>query len=259
MAQGHKTYSVECKGFHLLHHFPTPHERPTPAMKTETGITSSLRHRALCSLLLLTFTTQLVPAATVETITRTYDALGQLRTEKNGVGNTTTYNNYDGNGNLLSVTDPLGRTSTYTYDNLDRPKTDLQADTSGFVNTWDNTTGDLKTVEDRNQHRQNGYQYDGFHAVTQVTNPDGGTFKYTYYADGRIQSLTDARTLTQTYTYDKLGRILSRVYRGGLSVTYTWDNTRIGSLGRISSNGVQLDYGYDTQGHVKTVTQTIGT
>jgi YD repeat-containing protein len=36
----------------------------------------------------------------------------------NALGQTTTYNSYDGNGRLLSMTDPLGLTTTYSYDKL---------------------------------------------------------------------------------------------------------------------------------------------
>jgi len=49
-----------------------------------------------------------------------YDSLSELRSANNPESRTTLYNSYDGDGNLLSKTDALGRTTSYSYDGLNR-------------------------------------------------------------------------------------------------------------------------------------------
>ena len=63
--------------------------------------------------------------------TATYDALGERLTDVGGMSQSTAFT-YDKNGNVLTITDPLGHVTTQTFDQLNRLSTHKDAATEPF-------------------------------------------------------------------------------------------------------------------------------
>jgi YD repeat-containing protein len=126
-------------------------------------------------------------------------------------------------GNVLTRTDSRGKTTTYTYDALNRLRTATYA------------TG-VPTV----------FEYDG--GATPGPN-----------SAGRLTKITDESGST-SYTYDALGRVLTKTQVVGtktLVLTYTWGSTgsATGSLTSVTyPSGSKVNYGYDLAGRVASVT-----
>ncbi|AST29493.1 RHS repeat domain-containing protein [Ralstonia pseudosolanacearum] len=123
-----------------------------------------------------------------------------------------TYNAY---GQVLTETDPLNNTTTYTY----------YSDTSftgADPNAVGHTLGDLQSV----------------------TNAKGQMTRYTKYdKHGNVLESVDANGVTTTNTYDLRQRLLS-VSVGGQSTSYTYDAT--GQLLNVTApDGSSIGFTYD--------------
>ena len=165
--------------------------------------------------------------------TYTYDAIGQLVEEKNGEGesrryaydtfgnqirdtdgeNHSTHSRFDSEGNLLSFTDRAGNTTTYTYDALNRIKTDtITLSTGDAVRTYTyNAQGNLQETIDR-EGWQTIYDYDRLDRklVEQFLDATGQIVEeLTWQFDdlGRVTHTEDGE-IGRTFVYDDIGRVL---------------------------------------------------
>jgi YD repeat-containing protein len=118
-------------------------------------------------------------------------------------GNTTQIT-YDSSNRLSVVTDPAGRSLTFTYG----------SPTSYLVTGVSSSVGGLSLT----------YSYDNQGRLTQVTNPDLSTINYTYNAQSLITSVTDSQgKVLESHTYDNSARGLTSSRANGVeSVTITY-------------------------------------
>lgn len=139
------------------------------------------------------------------TTTFQYDSHGnrlqKTVTSATGPVQTWTYA-YDANGNRVQRTDPLGHTTAWAYDALNRVRQVIDALNGITADTYD-PTGALASVTDPNGNTTT-YTNDGLGDRTRVQSPDTGTSTDTYDAAGNRLTHTDARGITLTYTYDAL-------------------------------------------------------
>ncbi|GAB3108741.1 RHS repeat-associated core domain-containing protein [Streptomyces calidiresistens] len=127
---------------------------------------------------------------------------------------------YDGDGNLISRTDPTG-TTEYIHDALGRETLRTLADGSTTVLT----------------HTADGH-------VASHTDA-GGTVEYDYDAAGRLTELTDPAGRTTTFTYDRNDRRTETVLPGGTEHTITRDASgRPTRITAISDADTLLDLEY---------------
>jgi RHS repeat-associated protein len=159
---------------------------------------------------------------------------------------TTSYG-YDGNDNLTSRTDPMGRQTTYLYDALDQLASETQVGSGGDPSPT--TT----------------YSYDEVGNQTSVTTPLGNKTTYSYDRDNRKATMVEARgnvagcgcagQYTWSYGYDASGHLssLADPVTPGHPLTYGYDR-----VGRQASTADQLGnttgYGYDDLGRLQAVT-----
>lgn len=183
-------------------------------------------------------------------ISYTYDAADRLLTSTDPLGNITAYAydnldrllsvtqpdpdgpggpltapvtsyTYNAASELLTITDPLGRVTTYVYDGLGRQKSITLPDpdgsgplTSPVTSFTYDAASNLLTVTDPLLN-VTAYGYDNLHRRTSVTRPDpdgegvltSPVYSYLFNAASELVSVTDPLSRVTAYTYDGLGRI----------------------------------------------------
>jgi len=215
----------------------------------------------------------------VRSVSRTYNALGQLTSVVDGLGHTvfdaTSANSYDLNGNLVQSSDAFGVQTQQTLDPLNRlvssvgnyngSDTSTQNTSSTFL--YDALNRDVG-VSDPNV-LSTIYTFDGLGNRTAVLSPDTGSSSDTFDAAGNRLTHTDAKGIVATSTYDSLNRIASTSYVDTTqNVTYAYDEANfitgctssepIGHLTRIIEDNVTTTYCYDGKGNVIQKAQLLG-
>ncbi len=142
---------------------------------------------------------------------------------------TTTYSD----GFVATVTDPLDRTTTYSYDG-DHYVTDI-------------TYPDGST-------QGSAYQT-AFHAMTSSTDQNGNTTTYAYDSEGHETSMTDPAGDTTTNTYTAGGLLQTTTDPDGATTTYSYDSDRRLSTVTDPLNAVTT-YTYDSNGNPSTTTNS---
>ena len=216
-------------------------------------------------------------------LTRTHDAAGNVLTETDALGHTTTFtydnsNNvlrktiqvgsstyatwsytYNAFGQVLTVTDPLGNVTTNTYD------------ARGNLVTVANPAPDSSTAPSVTQ-----FAYDSLGQLTQITDPLGRATTLTYNSVGLLESVTDAQNNATTYQYDARGNRTSMVDPADHQTTYAYDlgnrltgvtypdlttasftyDSRGRRISAIDQNGKTTAYAYDDVDRLTTVTDS---
>ena len=167
---------------------------------------------------------------------------------------------YDANGNITSITDAAGKTTTYTYDGLNRLTSESDGTTT-FGYDYD-ANGNLDTVM-QDSSPLHSYSYNKSTWKDQLSAFDNKAITYdslgnplTY--DGKTFSWQRGRQLAGitgggdniSYTYDAAGRRASKTVAtagspGGVTTTYTYAND---TLIRQSDGTNTLDFTYDASG-----------
>jgi YD repeat-containing protein len=104
---------------------------------------------------------------------------------------------------VASHTDFIGRTTTLSFDSVNRPLGKAYPDGSQVSFTY-TATGRRATAIDA--QGTTNYSYDQRDRLLQQRNPDGQTLAYTYDAHGNRASVTTAAG-ANTYTYDATNRL----------------------------------------------------
>lgn len=172
-------------------------------------------------------------------------------------GNLTVSIGRDSQGRVAEITDPTGKVYGYTYD----------------------AAGDLVSVELPGIATPLQYEYASGHFFLKGIDARGNVeATNTYYADGRLQSMTDAMGKTTSYTYDLAtrttttthpdntgttietrdanGMVLSTTDPLGRTTTYTYDSNR-NKRTETDALGKTTTYDYDANGHLKSVTDPL--
>jgi RHS repeat-associated protein len=191
--------------------------------------------------------------------TRKTDSFGNRTHAYNALGLVSDELHYDSSGNLVSLTDPGGNTTSLTYDAQGRLSTKT---VSGVTWTYTYDTAfparvisvlsnqpanwrgwkydyyqpgslapgslfhvrrvrsDGTTIDDVAE-----YTYDSKGRLTRKDDVSGAT-TYSYYSTGELFSVTGA--ISQTFEYDNLGRMTKSIDYFGKATTYTYDaNDRV--------------------------------
>jgi YD repeat-containing protein len=154
--------------------------------------------------------------------------------------NSVTTHGYDANGNLNSLLDPNGRTTTYDHDQRDRLKT-IQYPATGATAAF-----------------SVGYTYNAVDARETMTDPTGTT-RYSYDELGRLRSVVGS-TGTVGYGYDvadprcQFGKASTLTYPlVATPVSYCHDQA--GRILQVADwEGRATGYAYDAAGRLRTMT-----
>jgi RHS repeat-associated protein len=192
------------------------------------------------------------------TASASYDSMfSNPLTVTDPLGNTTSIN-YDTYGNATSVTDPLGHQTTFGYNALGlmTSMTDAMQDTTQFAYNL----ADLIGITDPLQNATTMFN-DGVGRLVQRTDPLGNTTKYQYNNLDQLTQITDALLGVTTLTYDLNGNlhtVLDARQQGTSNYTlYGYDNfdhlqTRTDPLQR------QENYIFDQLGNLTSFTDRRG-
>ena len=126
-----------------------------------------------------------------------------------GGGSPVTTTTYDAVGNVTSTTDPLGNTTTYAYNANDEllTQTDPAVDVSGTMT-----------------HPVTTYTYDADGEQTSLTDSDNNTTTSVYDSFGRVVKDTNQLGANDYYTYDAAGNLLQEMDRDQRVTAYSYDN-----------------------------------
>ncbi|MBW2602380.1 MAG: RHS repeat protein, partial [Deltaproteobacteria bacterium] len=165
--------------------------------------------------------------------------------------NTYTEYTYDAGGNLETITDAVGKTTTYGYDVFKR-LTGLSQPGSTVTSYNYDEQGNLISVIDAENH-QTIYVYDDLGRLVETVSPDTGETQYTYDTSGNLMSKSDANGITVTYDYDDLNRLTATHFPDSTQdITYTYDEGTNGKgrLTGMTDPSGNYAYTYDALGNL---------
>lgn len=177
------------------------------------------------------------------------DSLNRPYTSLGNNGQRVQYN-YDGNGNVTSLSTGSGsQTTRYDYDGQNRLIRETAANQGQISYTYD-AEGWLASVRDP-RGLTTTYTYNGFGQVLTQSSPDTGLTSYTYDSAGRRSSETRANGTTIAYTWDSLDRLRTRT-SAGVTETFTYDEGTFGKgrLTRLNDATGQTSYTYTAAGEL---------
>jgi len=160
----------------------------------------------------------------------------------------TTYGNYSSIGNLLATIDPRNNVTTYHYDIRDRQDsiTDPLGHTTSYTfdahgNKTSETHANNELIEylqydamnrlrHQRVHREAGIVDDSFSTYDAAgnldthTDEDGNVYNYDYDAMNRPTQLAYPNAKTEIHTYDFAGNVQTYTNRSGATQTFSYDN-----------------------------------
>ena len=177
-----------------------------------------------------------VQSVSVNTITRTYDALNRVTSQTDADGNHIGYA-YDMQGNLSVLTYPDGKELEYSYDKNGNVilVTDWENRETSF--SYDKNGRLVRTERADGSTESRSYDKAGQLLQIKDTAKDGRLItdlSYSYNENGNIEQIRDKNagtagmeSKTETMTYDAVNRLISY---NGKAVNYDAENNRIGII-----------------------------
>ncbi len=209
-------------------------------------------------------------------MTFTYDTGGNILTQTDALGNTTSFtyepefnniasttdpagnvtkNSYDAHGNVIKTTDPRGFETIYARDG-NGLITSMQ-DAAGNITryTYDSLGNLTSTTDALNQKTQ--FAYDGASRLTAQMDPLGRLLTITYNASDELTSIVEGNGETTRFTYNVAGFPASMVDPNGNTSTVEYDGH-----GRVAAKrdalGRAQTYTYDFNDNVISITNRRG-
>ncbi len=159
---------------------------------------------------------------------------------------------YDDQGRLTKVTDALGNSTSFTYPAIGQvPETvtDALLRTTTFTQ---NAVGDVTEVTDP-AGKVWHFTYDTAGRLLTLTDPNQHITTFAYGENGRLESVTDALSRITQFSYDAAGRLTSTRAPDGTTEYLAYD-----TLDRVTSGenalGHLTRFGYDAVGNLLALT-----
>jgi RHS repeat-associated protein len=157
---------------------------------------------------------------------------------------------YDNKGQLISTTDPLNHTTSFTYTSGGPAPAGLVQTISDALNNVTNfqydTAGNKIAAIDAAQNTTS-FAYDAMNRLKTVTLADNSTTRFDYDNRGRKITITDGNGKVTSYTYDDADRItaVTDANQGVTQYSYDGENNLIGLTDPLQR---QTQFAYDDQG-----------
>ena len=148
------------------------------------------------------------------------------------LGRSTTFN-YADLLDLSSMIDATGKTSSYTYDAVQRPLTFTDRLGNKTSATYDSASGYVASLTDA-QGNTTSFTWQSqaqesftFYNLAKIAYPDGSSESFSYDASGNVLTAVDRAGKKTSYTYNSAGQILTVTNPAGgvTTLTYNADGT----------------------------------
>ena len=158
----------------------------------------------------------------------------------------------DENGNILSSTDALGNTTTYTYESIFNKVTSITDPLGDETRFTYDSNGNLLTRTDPNGNTTS-FTYLAFGQVGQTTDPTGAKTIFTYDSFGNLATVTDALGNTTSTAYDGISRPSQTIDALGRRTQTAYDAlSRVVSQTNAQNNVTRFTY--DAAGNLLSIT-----
>ncbi len=186
-----------------------------------------------------------------QTHSRVFDTLGRLSQDIGAyAGEITTFSDYDGNGNVRTMADPLNHNTYQQFDVFNRLAEVTDAN-NGMTDYGYTPLDQTATVIDP-RRLVTLYTVNALDTVAQTQSADSGITKNTYDAAGNLLTRIDAKDQKTTYKYDALNRLIKETRDSGTVVTYSYDGgtNQKSRLTGMSDPSGSTTWTYDRWGRV---------
>jgi RHS repeat-associated protein len=150
---------------------------------------------------------------------------------------------YDANGDLLSVTNPDGHKTTYTYD-ADSERTKVEAPNKTITETEYDADGNVIAQVDGSKHTTK-YKRNALEEVTEVVDPLGHKTLKEYDTAGNLLKVTDPKGRTTTDAYDPANRLTEVSYSSGNPSATKYEYDKDGERTKMVDGTGTTTYTYD--------------
>ncbi len=162
-------------------------------------------------------------------------------------------------GNAISITDPLGHQTQFTYDAFNRVATLRNHLTHTLTFDYGSqgcgcSTPNLTTVTFPNQATIR-YEYDGLNRLVRRTDQLGRSSVFAYDPEGNLLATTNRVGQTVQYAYDAVGHLVSKLLPGGELTVYEYD--QLGKLVAMDDPLCSLTYVRDFYGRMTSATTVL--
>jgi RHS repeat-associated protein len=184
--------------------------------------------------------------------TWTYDNQLNVISRTNALNQTTSYT-YDASGNRLTETDATG-TATYTYNQFAEVLTRTDQLNGVTTNTYD-VTGNLLTTKDA-LNNTTTFTYDARGQLLTMTNALGKVTTLTWDTSGRLTQVKDALNNTTDFAYDARARLTSTT--NALTFVTSYAYAAAGRLNKITRpDNTFISFTYDLAGRRTKITDAL--
>lgn len=154
-------------------------------------------------------------------------------------GNTVAFQ-YDGDGNLITVTDPRGKPWRFTYDASHRVLTHVDArGNTALTNAYDPATGRITAQTDALGHTTAfSYAVDANGTTTTITPPSGNVVTHTYDVGFSITKVVDGENNAAVFTRGANGAMIKAADKRGYAGQVLYDSSQNPTLVRDRAGAV---------------------
>ncbi len=165
-------------------------------------------------------------------------------------------------GEQTTVRDEQGRRKRYTEDTLGRltkvEELNWNQTVYATTNYSYNALDQITSINQAGQIRS--FSFDGYGRLQSRTTPEQGTTSYSYFANDRLQTITDARNATTTLGYNnrRLVNSISYGVPGGVAATpnVSFGYDPAGNRTTMTDGLGSVSYGYNTISQLTSETRT---
>ncbi len=153
-----------------------------------------------------------------------FDKRGRAAGEEDALGDKTS-RRHDGQSHVIQTTGPRNFSTSFTYDGSNNLISTTNARNEQSKKVYDAQFHLTDTYDPLNNHIHYDY-YADHHLWKTTTSPESGltlTTEKSYYANGLLQTLTDARQTPTTAIYGQYGNPVSRRTGAHPKINYTYD------------------------------------
>ncbi|MEA3476644.1 MAG: RHS repeat-associated core domain-containing protein, partial [Bacteroidota bacterium] len=188
-----------------------------------------------------------------------YSYINGLLASVTDVRNTTTGYQYDGQGRIVKIVDPLNREINITYDDYENVTSVINSEGIGYFFKYDYFEGTKETYVQMTgpsgMVKEVWYDRNG---ETKQVDVNGRTIQKVAQ-DGRTLIITDEKGHITRKEYDEWDNLVKVIYPDNSQITYEYERTFNKRIQATDERGIITTFEYDAQGNMTKKTEAAGT